>query len=119
MTTVNENQGRTQATGKRQVDAEVGRRVHMLMWDRQLTQTEFGSMIGIDQSALAKKLRGTRGWSLDEVVAVARALDVSVAQLFGEVGPAGIEPTTSTVETRRFAQPASLAAWRRRRAQVA
>lgn len=87
---------------KRQVDAEVGRRVHMLMWDRGLTQSAFGERVGIDQSALAKKLRGSRGWSLGEVVTVAQALNVSVAYLFGEddgVGPAGIEPTTSTVKT--------------------
>lgn len=88
------------------MDAEVGRRVHMLMWDQQLTQTTFGAQVGIDQSALAKKLRGQRGWSLDEVSSVASALGVSVGYLFGEgdgVGPAGIEPTTSTVEARRFA----------------
>ncbi|WP_368874648.1 helix-turn-helix domain-containing protein [Microbacterium sp. GbtcB4] len=70
------------------------------MWDQQLTQTAFGARVGIDQSTLAKKLRGQRGWSLDEVATVAAELGVSVAYLFGEgegVGPAGIEPTTSTV----------------------
>ncbi|MPT14053.1 MAG: XRE family transcriptional regulator [Microbacterium sp.] len=94
-----QQQNRVQAV-KRQMDAEVGRRVHMLMWDQQLTQTAFGARVGIDQSALAKKLRGQRGWSLDEVATVAAELGVSVSYLFGEgegVGPAGIEPTTSTV----------------------
>lgn len=93
-------------TVKRRMDAEVGRRVHMLMWDKQLTQTAFGAQIGIDQSALAKKLRGQRGWSLDEIATVASVLGVSVSYLFGEgdgVGPAGIEPTTSTVDDGRLA----------------
>lgn len=69
---------------RRQTDAEVGRRVHMLMWDQGVTQTAFGKLVGIDQSSLAKKLRGQRGWSLDEVRDVAQALRTSVAFLFGE-----------------------------------
>jgi transcriptional regulator with XRE-family HTH domain len=66
------------------MDAIIGRRVHHLMWDRQLTQTSFGSRIGMHQSGLAKKLRGQRGWSADELVVVARELGVSVAYLFAE-----------------------------------
>jgi hypothetical protein len=66
------------------MDALVGRRVFHEMWDRKLTQTAFAREIGIDQSGLAKKLRGQRGWSLDEVQRVARALSVSVSYLFGE-----------------------------------
>lgn len=71
---------------KRRMDAEVGRRVHMLMWDQQLTQTAFGARVGIDQSTLAKKLRGSRGWSLDDLAIVASALGVTMAYLLGEVG---------------------------------
>ena len=66
------------------MDAVIGRRIHHLMWDRQLTQTSFGARIGMHQSGLAKKLRGQRGWSADELVVVARELDVSVGYLFAE-----------------------------------
>lgn len=72
-------------TEKRQMDAEVGRRVHMLMWDQGLTQTAFGARVGIDQSSVAKKLRGQRGWSIDELVITARALNTTVAYLVGEI----------------------------------
>lgn len=82
-------------------DAEVGRRVHMIMWDRQLKQTELGPRIGMEQSTLSKKLRGLRPWSLEEVVTVARELHTSVAYLIGEVDdagnmvhPLGLEPRT-------------------------
>ncbi len=69
---------------KRQVDAEVGRRIHMLMWDHGLTQTTFGAAIGVDQSALAKRLRGKAGWSLAEVVNAANYFNVPIGYLFGE-----------------------------------
>lgn len=65
-------------------DAVIGRRVHQLMWDRQITQTDFGRRIGVDQSSLAKRLRGKRGWSTSEVKAAADELGVSVGYLFGE-----------------------------------
>lgn len=66
------------------MDEFVGRRVFHLMWDRHLTQTAFGHMIGQSQSNLAKKLRGTRGWSLDDLKAAAKALDTTMAYLVGE-----------------------------------
>lgn len=75
----------------------------MLMWERRITQTALGKKVGIDQSSLAKRLRGERGWALDDIKSVAAELRVSMAYLLGEtndpspVGPAGIEPTTSTV----------------------
>ena len=86
------------------LDREIGKRVHQLMWDRQITQTAFAMVIGMDQSSVAKRLRGKLGWSATQVKQAAGALNTSVAYLYGEtanpdapVGPAGIEPTTSTV----------------------
>lgn len=88
------------------LDAEIGRRVHQLMWDRKITQTEFGQIIGMDQSSVAKRFRGKLGWSATQVKAAASALDCSVAYLYGEtsstapidpVGPGRIELPTSTV----------------------
>ena len=95
------------ATPERQgLDAEIGRRIFHLMWDRKITQTEMGRVVGVGQTTLSKKLRGERPWYTSELRAAAGMLEVSVGYLFGEgegVGPAGIEPTTSTVETFRLA----------------
>ncbi len=64
-------------------DVVIGRNIHRLMWDRQLTQTAFGPRIGIAQNTLTRKLRGQRGWSADEIAAAARELRVPVGVLFG------------------------------------
>ncbi|WP_418888086.1 hypothetical protein [Microbacterium resistens] len=67
--------------------------------------------MGFTQSALSKKLHGRSGWGIDELASAARVLKTSIGYLVGEtedphpaspsrgrmVGPAGIEPTTSTV----------------------
>ncbi|MBK0419995.1 helix-turn-helix transcriptional regulator [Leucobacter sp. CSA1] len=75
---------RQPAESKNSMDFEVGRRIHMLMWDRGITQTALAPRVGINQSSLAKKLRGQRGWSLDDVRAVAAELQTTVGYLFGE-----------------------------------
>lgn len=67
------------------MDAAVGRRVHLLMWDRKITQAALGAQIGVDQSSLAKRLRGDRGWTVAHLVAVANALNTTVAYLVGEI----------------------------------
>lgn len=95
----------------RNVDAEIGRRVHQLMWDRGMRQTQMATAIGMDQSSVAKRLRGKLGWSATMLIRTAAVLDTTVGYLVGEtdnstnnpVGPAGLEPTTSTVDTRRVA----------------
>lgn len=61
------------------------------MWDQKVTQVMLGRMIGMDQSSVAKRLRGSRGWSLDDIKNTAAALGVTVAYLFGEEG---FKPTT-------------------------
>ncbi|ERG63487.1 hypothetical protein L332_03330 [Agrococcus pavilionensis RW1] len=66
------------------LDVLVGQRVHQLMWSRRISQTDFAPRLGFQQSSLSKKLRGTRGWSLDETAAAARALGTTVAFLIGE-----------------------------------
>ena len=86
---------------RRDADAEVGRAVHMLMWDRQVKQAELASRLGIQQSALSKKLRGHRPWTVDELLTTAAFLQTSVGYLVGEtreeapmVHPLGLEPRT-------------------------
>jgi hypothetical protein len=67
-----------------EIDAQIGRRVHQLLWDRHITQTEFGRMIGMDQSSVAKRLRGKLGWSAAQVKAAALVLRTSITDLYGE-----------------------------------
>ena len=66
------------------VNREVGRRVHMLMWDAHMTQTTMGPMIGLQQSALSKKLKGERGWNLAELLMIGQIFGVSISYLVGE-----------------------------------
>ena len=73
------------AQTEKRADADVGRTVHMLMWDRQVKQTDLAARLGIQQSALSKKLRGHRPWSVDEMLIVARELKTTVAYLVGEI----------------------------------
>lgn len=77
------------------MDKIVGRRVHQIMWEQRLTQTALAKQIGLDQSSLGKRLRGDRGWSLDEVHAIAAALRTTVAYLFGETSDARATPAAS------------------------
>ena len=73
-----------EAVSPEPLDVAVGRRVHMLMWEQRITQTQLGRRIGVDQSGLGRRLRGERGWSLDDLAATARELGVSMAYLLGE-----------------------------------
>lgn len=68
------------------VDTQIGRRVHQLLWDRHITQTDFGRMIGMDQSSVAKRLRGKLGWSAAQVKTAAAVLHTTVGDLYGETG---------------------------------
>ena len=81
------------------LDTLVGRRVHMMMWERRITQTALGREVGIDQSSLSKRLRGERNWTLDDLRAVATALGTSMGYLLGEndEGPGGGAPRPSSL----------------------
>lgn len=94
------------------LDAQIGRRVHQLMWDRHITQTAVGARVGMDSSAIAKRLRGKLGWNAAQLKAFAAALDTSVAYLVGETenphpgnpsgGKNGHEAPSSTVGITAF-----------------
>lgn len=58
------------------------------MWDRRISGRSMAGHLGIDESTMARKLRGNRKWTLDEVLTVARVLDVPVAVLLPEMGTA-------------------------------
>ncbi|WP_367118323.1 helix-turn-helix domain-containing protein [uncultured Microbacterium sp.] len=89
------------------MDEAIGRRVHALMWERRVTNRSMAPHLGMDESGLGRRLRGERGWSAEQVWSAASYLNVPIATIYGGdtvttptpggVGPAGIEPTTSTV----------------------
>ena len=68
-----------------QADAAFGRAVHMVMYDKRMTQAKVATALGIHQTALSKKLRGERPWSLSEMVAVADLLRVDLRDLLGHM----------------------------------
>lgn len=65
------------------LDTALGERVHQLMWRAKISQTALAPKLGLTQAGLSKKLRGDRGWSLDEVLAVSDLFGVSLNYLFG------------------------------------
>lgn len=62
-------------------DADIGYRVHTLMWRQSKTQRELGEQLGIDQAAVSKRLRGKTRWGAVEVAVTADWLGVTVAEL--------------------------------------
>lgn len=65
-------------------DAFIGRRVHQLMWDQRVTQKALGDVLGMDQSTVAKRLRGKLGWPATLVVRTAHFLNTTTSYLLGE-----------------------------------
>ena len=47
----------------------------------RLSQQELGARIGLDQPAISRMERGQRSVSVEQLVAIAAALDIPVAQL--------------------------------------
>ena len=112
----------------RSADSIVGGNVKYLMDDRGLEQSTLAGILGIDQSTLSLKLHGKRKWTISELVTVSDKFGVSIDALARRrgldpigggggflhgvgtnihrraVGPAGIEPTTSTVKAGRLAE---------------
>ncbi|PQZ60739.1 MULTISPECIES: helix-turn-helix domain-containing protein [unclassified Microbacterium] len=85
------------------IDTVVGRRIHTLMWEQRVKNKDLAELLGIEATGVGKKLRAEQRFSIEQLVMVAARLNTTVAYLVGEssaphpVGPAGIEPTTSTV----------------------
>lgn len=88
------------------LDIITGRRIHQLLWDRRLKQTQLAELLGMQQSGVGKKLRGERAWSLDELHTIASAFGTTVAYLIGEsdvsVPPEGFEPSAFCSQVRRL-----------------
>ena len=68
-----------------ELEAEtVGHRVRRMRLERGLSLKDLAEQSGIDFSGLARRERGERTWTETDLQAVAKALGVPVAELFGE-----------------------------------
>lgn len=83
----------------------------MLMFRARTTQTALGKSIGMTQAALSKKIHGERKWSLDDLHAVASALNVSVASLISETDAPEPNRPLSDYKSASSAPVVSLAAF--------
>lgn len=63
----------------------VGTTVRMLLVRDDKTQTDLAVQMGLSQSQLSKRIRGTIAFDLDELVFLADYFNVSVGLLFGEM----------------------------------
>lgn len=54
----------------------VGEQAHMLLWRAGVPQKQLAEVIGVTQSTLSKKMRGTVPWTVEELVAAADFLGV-------------------------------------------
>lgn len=61
-----------------------GERIAALMFRHRYTVTSLASAIGKGRAAISTKVHGHARWFLDELVAVAEALDTTVGYLLGE-----------------------------------
>ncbi|WP_439593989.1 helix-turn-helix domain-containing protein [Microbacterium sp.] len=74
-------------------------RAHLAV--RRISDSALGRAIGMSQSKISRRTNGEIAFDTDDLGRIARYLGLSVVDLiqmpsFG-VGPAGFEPTTSTV----------------------
>jgi hypothetical protein len=88
-----ETNKQTRTIPSRDIDGELGRRAHMLMWDYKLSTKSVAASMGIGGDSLGRKLKGERGWAIAEIVSLAAVLDTSVAYLVGEVSDPHGSPT--------------------------
>lgn len=67
----------------------IARNVRAEMIRRDVNQTDLAAVIGITQSQLSKRLRGTITLDVNEVELIAKHLGVTVSDLAGESQAAG------------------------------
>ena len=63
--------------------SEVGKQIHRLRLEQELTQEQIAEILGITRSAVSEIERGVRKVSADEVVKLAKAFNVSTDYLLG------------------------------------
>ena len=81
--------------------AQIGTRVHTLMWGQRVTNTQLAKMLNIDPTAVGKKLRADQNFSVEQLAAIAGYLNTTIAFLVGESnvptkqrGPVGDQVTS-------------------------
>lgn len=71
-------------------DTALGLAIHTAMFRQRYTQTRLARELGIDQSALSKKLHGSRPWTFAEFIGCADRLRIDARELLSEMwGPNG------------------------------
>ncbi len=63
------------------IDAEVGKNLHLMMWQRGITQERLARRLGVTQATVSRKIKGRTPWTLTEVYEAAAALGVTPEEL--------------------------------------
>ena len=66
----------------RPVNQRVGRNVRDIMFAREKNQVELALAIGVTESSMSRRIKGTTDWAPDEMEIVASLLNVKVSRLF-------------------------------------
>ncbi len=70
---------------KQRIPVEIGNRIRIFREKKKLSQTELAMMIGKDRQYLYKIEKGKVTSSIFTVSVIAYALDISLAELIGEI----------------------------------
>lgn len=73
---------------------DVAAEVRAVLARKQIRQRGLGEALGLNQPATSRRLSGSLEWTVTEIQAVAKFLDVPVASLFGET-PASLEEVSA------------------------
>lgn len=68
-----------------------------------MTIKDAATALTVDSTGLSKKLKGERGWALEEVVSLAEVLNTTVAYLVGETDEPNRPGPRSTIDVFRDA----------------
>jgi transcriptional regulator with XRE-family HTH domain len=63
------------------IDAEVGKNLHLRMWQRGITQERLARRLGVTQATVSRKIKGRAPWTLTELYEAAAALGVEPGDL--------------------------------------
>lgn len=67
------------------LDEEIGRRVHMVLWDRGLTNARLATVLGLARPTVSQRLRGQRPWTVSELYTVATHYGVPLSEILPSV----------------------------------
>jgi len=76
---------RTSLPNVQDIDITVGHRTHELMWQQKVTNKELGAALGIDPTAIGKKLRANQKFSIEQLSIIAATFGTTIAYLVGEI----------------------------------